>query len=129
MNKQTQIDAFNRFIDELEKSGTPAEIERDCYFADLIANRHTIVANIRSDFPWHGSVLASLDEVEGVRNTNAILKEHIAKQETAINDLLQYDVRELRRRRTELEAAIEACQQETTELGTELMNVLNRMAA
>ena len=126
MSKQGQIDAFETFCKAVLKD--KKEDPPGCYFEDLVAHRMLIIKNIKDDImPLVGIYITQGECDTHVAQIRSILTEANREIGTLRAQLLasrEYDVRELNRRRKEIEDEEKRLKDEADEIDAKLQENL-----
>ena len=126
MSKQGQIEAFEAFCKAVLKD--KKEDPPGCYFEDLVAHRMLIIKNIKDDImPLVGIYITQGECATHVAQIRSILTEANREIGTLRAQLLasrEHDVRELNRRRKEIEDEEKRLKDEADEIDAKLQENL-----
>lgn len=100
--KAEEIKAFAEFKKKIEKINKSDS--GGAYLFDLVEKSLTIEQNLSSDFPWECGIYISRPEHDAVVGG---LKEQVERLQARVDDLEEWDVRELRKRRDGMEEQLQ----------------------
>ena len=124
-SKQNEIDLFVTFISELNK------FDGQMYFDSLIKESSRIILNIKNDFSWNVSAFETQADYTKLTNSNndevADLENQHKIDQSIINTLRKFDIRELRNKRISLEQEIESDRQQLDDKEKELIKLAEKM--